>query len=274
MSACIVHACRCMTLSEAAADELASLQAIYGEEAVRFEAPSCVSVQLLGALLRFTLLPDYPLASPAVEVALRGRPELASLLEAGLANAHSRSGRDVCLFAFLEWAREQLSDDAACGKAEEPLPAAEHAASPATAEPSELQLRVAERIRSGEPLTERRSVFQAHCCACDSAEEVRAFVDLLLSNRRLASATHNVLAYRIELREGVWAADCDDDGENAAGGRLLHLLGALRARNVAVVVSRWFGGIHLHGDRFKLFNQVARALLDDCGFVPPPEKRA
>ena len=39
--------------------------------------------------------------------------------------------------------------------------------------------------------------------------------------------------------------DCDDDGEAAAGGRLLHLLQAADVRNVVVVVSRWFGGVLL-----------------------------
>lgn len=33
--------------------------------------------------------------------------------------------------------------------------------------------------------------------------------------------------------------DCDDDGEAAAGGRLLHLLQMVDARDVCVVVSRW-----------------------------------
>lgn len=33
--------------------------------------------------------------------------------------------------------------------------------------------------------------------------------------------------------------DCDDDGESAAGGRLLHLLQVADAKNVVVVVSRW-----------------------------------
>ena len=39
--------------------------------------------------------------------------------------------------------------------------------------------------------------------------------------------------------------DNDDDGEDAAGGRLLHLLQILDAKNVLVIVSRWYGGIKL-----------------------------
>ncbi len=33
--------------------------------------------------------------------------------------------------------------------------------------------------------------------------------------------------------------DSDDDGESAAGGRLLHMLQIAGAENVVVIVSRW-----------------------------------
>lgn len=35
--------------------------------------------------------------------------------------------------------------------------------------------------------------------------------------------------------------------------------------NVMVVVSRWYGGIHLGPDRFKHINNVARVLLQHTG---------
>ena len=47
----------------------------------------------------------------------------------------------------------------------------------------------------------------------------------LLRNSKIARATHNILAYRFETQEGKGVVqDFDDDGETAAGGRLLHLL--------------------------------------------------
>jgi len=61
--------------------------------------------------------------------------------------------------------------------------------------------------------------------------------------------------------------DCDDDGEAAAGGRLLHLLQIVDARNVVVVVSRWFGGTLLGPSRFTHINNAARNLLDECGYI-------
>ena len=61
--------------------------------------------------------------------------------------------------------------------------------------------------------------------------------------------------------------DCDDDGGAAAGGRLLHQLQMVEARNVVVVVSRWFGGVLLGPARFGLINNAARELLDACGYI-------
>lgn len=41
----------------------------------------------------------------------------------------------------------------------------------------------------------------------------------------------------------------------------------LEVDNVVVIVTRWFGGIHLGPDRFKDINNVARMALDDCGYI-------
>jgi putative IMPACT (imprinted ancient) family translation regulator len=41
----------------------------------------------------------------------------------------------------------------------------------------------------------------------------------------------------------------------------------LEVESVVVVVTRWFGGIHLGPDRFKDINNVARSALDECGFI-------
>lgn len=76
------------------------------------------------------------------------------------------------------------------------------------------------------------------------------------------------MAYRIATpRAGVFLQDSDDDGEDAAGGRLLHLLQLAKAENVVAVVSRWFGGVLLGPSRFGLINNVARELLVREGFI-------
>lgn len=71
--------------------------------------------------------------------------------------------------------------------------------------------------------------------------QVSRFITALLEDRKIAAATHNILAWRIvDKRRGkspVIHADCDDDGETHAGSRLLHLLTISGAENVAIVVS-------------------------------------
>ena len=61
--------------------------------------------------------------------------------------------------------------------------------------------------------------------------------------------------------------DFDDNGESAAGARLLKLLQIVEACNVVVVVSRWFGGTLLGPSRFTHINNAARQLLDECGYI-------
>ena len=38
------------------------------------------------------------------------------------------------------------------------------------------------------------------------------------------------------------------------------------AQNVMIVVTRWYGGVHLGPDRFRIINECARKLLADNGF--------
>ncbi|CAH8494207.1 unnamed protein product [Schistosoma turkestanicum] len=121
----------------------------------------------------------------------------------------------------------------------------------------------APEIYHGEPLIDRKSIFQAHCAHVSTRGEVSLFISTLLMDRKIATATHNILAWRISSKE----SDCDDDGEAHAGGRLLHLLTLSGIENVAVMVSRWFGGIQLGPDRFKHINNVARLLLTEHKFL-------
>ena len=75
-------------------------------------------------------------------------------------------------------------------------------------------------------------------------------------------ASHNIIALRIGNEE-----DFDDDGEAAAGSRLLKLLQLCNESNVIICVSRWFGGVKLGLARFKIINQIAKKLLLDSGII-------
>ena len=122
-------------------------------------------------------------------------------------------------------------------------------------------------LRHGEPFVEKKSTFQAHAAPIASAEGARDVVDFLLQDNKVRRASHNMMAYRVDSGAGGLAEDCDDDGENAAGGRLLHLLQAMDARGVVVIVSRWYGGVKLGPARFTHINNAARLLLEDMGYA-------
>ncbi|KFQ49591.1 Protein IMPACT, partial [Nestor notabilis] len=117
-------------------------------------------------------------------------------------------------------------------------------------------------IHHGKPITDRRSTFQAHLAPVVTPRQVKRVLEKLYENKKIASASHNIYAYRIYCEDKqTFLQDCEDDGETAAGGRLLHLMQILNAHNVLVVVSRWYGGILLGPDRFKHINNCARNVL-------------
>eukprot|EP00467_Chlorarachnion_reptans_P022716 CAMPEP_0114535602 /NCGR_PEP_ID=MMETSP0109-20121206/28516_1 /TAXON_ID=29199 /ORGANISM="Chlorarachnion reptans, Strain CCCM449" /LENGTH=573 /DNA_ID=CAMNT_0001719203 /DNA_START=45 /DNA_END=1767 /DNA_ORIENTATION=- len=120
---------------------------------------------------------------------------------------------------------------------------------------------------SGEAFVDRKSTFQAHLIRIRSRKEADAAMRRLLTNRKIARATHNISAYRFQGENGGIIKDCNDDGETAAGGRLLHLLDLSGAIGMLVVVSRWYGGVHLGPDRFRHINNAARKILEDQGFI-------
>lgn len=123
-------------------------------------------------------------------------------------------------------------------------------------------------IHSAEPFTDRKSAFQGHVAAVSSTEEVRAVLATLLSDKKIARATHNMYAYTfVDAGRDVVVRDNDDDGETAAGRRMAHLLAVLGVQNVLVVVTRWYGGVKLGPDRFKHINNAARSVLDEAGFL-------
>ena len=132
--------------------------------------------------------------------------------------------------------------------------------------------------RSGEPLLDKKSSFQAHLCEVHSEQEVReALEQLLTSSSKIQRASHNMHAWRIAetittattlsddsenpVRRVIIKHDNSDDGEDAAGNKLAYLLDMRKDENVLVVVSRWFGGIHLGPKRFAHIVNVSRKLL-------------
>ena len=108
--------------------------------------------------------------------------------------------------------------------------------------------------------------FLGHAAEVHSVAEVNAVMSQLLEDNHIARATHNMMAYRFfDDAAGVWRSDNDEDGEDAAGGRMSMLLEMMQVRSAVVVVTRWYGGVLLGPSRFKLINNAARQALLAAG---------
>lgn len=119
-----------------------------------------------------------------------------------------------------------------------------------------------------EPITDRKSTFVAFAKEVHSLDEAYQSFAELMEDKKCGRANHAMRAWRIKDKDsGAQYQDCDDDGETAAGGRMLHLMTIMNAWNVMVVCCRWFGGVHIGPDRFKHINSATRDSLVKGNFV-------
>lgn len=75
-----------------------------------------------------------------------------------------------------------------------------------------------------DPIHDRGSTFVAFAKSVNTVEEAEEALELLVTDRKVARSNHNMNAWRIKGENGVSFQDCDDDGETAAGLRMLHLM--------------------------------------------------
>lgn len=78
----------------------------------------------------------------------------------------------------------------------------------------------------------------------------------LKSAKRFAKATHNSWAARIG-----GTGSRADDGESGAGAIILRMMETEGLDNHMIVVTRWYGGKHLGGDRFRHVIDAVRHYL-------------
>lgn len=123
-------------------------------------------------------------------------------------------------------------------------------------------------ITTGPAVTQKGSTFQAHVARVRDEREARAVRCRLLAERKkLGSAKHNVLAFRVGGGGATVHSGYDDNGEAGGGAGLLRLLEAAGATDVVVVVSRWFLGTNIGADRFRNMSLVASTLLAETGIT-------
>ncbi|MCQ2002478.1 YigZ family protein [Rhizobium sp. NRK18] len=112
-------------------------------------------------------------------------------------------------------------------------------------------------------IADRGSKYAVSGGPCKSADEAKAFIAELKRSKKFAKATHN-----------TWALVCgdgaikSDDGESGAGMIILQMLQHENLTDHIVVVTRWYGGKHLGGDRFRHVQSAVRTYLAELGASP------
>ena len=120
------------------------------------------------------------------------------------------------------------------------------------------------------------SEFVGHAAPVDSVEGAEAFVAEVREAN--PEATHNVPAYRV--RADPFREYASDDGEpsGSAGKPVLNVLSGQNLENVAVVVTRHYGGTNLGiGGLVRAYGRAAKEAVADAGIreaVPHETVRA
>ena len=262
-------------MSEELADEIEAINSIYGDGTLTLSSESAdiyvLSLPGEAVSLRLQLSAEYPQEPPAVlgthsagEHGKRGAASRDLTLFRQAVGEVYEPGQ-VCLFDAVEKLKEYLDTQEQTGSVEEVEPEVpgmvkpEHGSTELLPEPPWVL---------SDPVIELRSTFIARSTPVSSPAQAAQYVQhLLASDKKIRSATHNITAWRIRGPNGTSFQDCDDDGETAAGGRLLHLMQLMDLWDAMVVVTRWYGGHKLGPRRFALINTVARDAFVKAGLV-------
>ena len=280
-------------MSEDLANEIEAINSIYGEDTITQLHESTVglhvlSVPCLGVSLRLLFPSHYPHQPPTIlgieATTIRKGYGAQALTEARETLSLTFTPGSVCLFDLLQSLENKVKceDDDDAGdlqpfgsptEEKEKQISVDAASGTFTSQPSSAS----PQWTLSEIVVLKKSTFVARACHVFSpAQSHAAVADLIENDKRAAKATHNISAYRIHARSpsnpdsglnGTIYQDCDDDGETAAGGRLLHLLQVMNVWNILVVVTRWYGGVQLGPDRFRIISQVAREAVTSGGWI-------
>ena len=113
-------------------------------------------------------------------------------------------------------------------------------------------------------IVEKKSRFIATIRKCETEEEAVAFIEEM--KKKYWDARHNCSAFIIGSRGEL--TRCSDDGEpsGTAGRPMLEVLTGSGIRNIAVVVTRYFGGVLLGaGGLTRAYTKGAKEALDAVG---------
>lgn len=113
----------------------------------------------------------------------------------------------------------------------------------------------------GVVLTDKGSKYAVSGAPVTSRAEIDGVLKALMRDKAYAKATHNTWGAMLRAGGGIKA----DDGESGAGMVILRMLQRAECEDHVVVVTRWYGGKHLGGDRFRHVQTCVRTYLEALG---------
>ena len=119
---------------------------------------------------------------------------------------------------------------------------------------------------------EKKSKFIGYIKPVSTVEEAEKFIDSIQEMH--PNATHNVPLYRV-VENGQEYFKYNDDGEpaNTAGKPMAEILNILDVYNVAIVATRYFGGIKLGaGGLIRNYAKTAKIAVNEAGITDYKEK--
>ncbi len=111
-------------------------------------------------------------------------------------------------------------------------------------------------------IVDRGSKYSVTAIRITSQEELKHALKELLRDKRYRKATHNSYGARY-VENGAVIEIKADDGETGAGMTILRPMRSANIIQCVIVVTRWFGGIKLQGDRFKHVQDATQAVIND-----------
>ncbi|GAB0131727.1 hypothetical protein EsDP_00000188 [Epichloe bromicola] len=124
----------------------------------------------------------------------------------------------------------------------------------------------AEKTRTwiaSQKLTSRGSTFVAHAASLSSPSLRAGLMKALVADKpELETATHNAWALRSSYGNSPLVQEASfDDGESGCGKFLLGIMREADVKNTLVVLTRWYGGIMLGPDRWRLMRDCLNDAL-------------
>ena len=240
-------------------------------------------------LLRYTM-PEQPpssrLSLAQAVVSANSRSKAVSIgLEKGLSAddegwGHGQPrvrvmGREVTVLKRSGYSWKGEEEVKETSNIEETPAAAEISTSSKVRNPSEnTTSHAAKSWSTSQPVTLKQSTFVVRAITLTEPSQRQSVLQSLFSAiPSLQSATHNAWAYRVKVPTNLFNAttvkeESFDDGESGCGSFLIKSMREMNAVNTLVVMTRWYGGVMLGPDRWRIMrnclNEYVLAYAPAC----------